>query len=32
MAEIGIEKFARDNGRDRIDEHVMDEAKSFFGM
>ena len=32
MAETGIEKFARDNGHDRVDEGVMDEAKEFFGM
>lgn len=32
MAETGIEKFARDSGRDQVDEQVMDEAKDFFGM
>jgi hypothetical protein len=32
MARTGIEKFARDNGYERIDEEVLDRAKDFFGM
>jgi hypothetical protein len=32
MAKTGIEKFARDRGYERVDESVLDEAKSFFGM
>ena len=32
MARVGIEKFARDRGLDRVDESVLDEAKDFFGM
>ena len=32
MAKTGIEKFARDRGYERVDEKVLDEAKTFFGM
>jgi hypothetical protein len=32
MARTGIEKFARDRGYAEIDERVLDEARTFFGM
>jgi len=32
MARTGIERYARDNGFREIDEQVLDQAKSFFGM
>lgn len=32
MARTGIERFARERGLREIDEAVLDEAKSFFGM
>ena len=32
MARTGIEKFARDEGADRVDEQMLDRAKEFFGM
>jgi len=32
MVRTGIERFARDNGYAEVDEKVLDEAKSFFGM
>jgi len=32
MARTGIEKFARDNGYDNVNEEVLDKAKDFFGM
>lgn len=32
MAKTGIERFAKERGYATIDERVLDEAKSFFGM
>lgn len=32
MATAGIEKLAREQGRTEIDEAVLDEARTFFGM
>lgn len=32
MARTGIERFARERGLSEVDEAVLDEAKSFFGM
>ena len=32
MARTGIERFARDKGRVEVDEKLLDEAKTFFGM
>ncbi|MBI2963292.1 MAG: PCP reductase family protein [Deltaproteobacteria bacterium] len=32
MARGGIERFARERGLSEVDEAVLDEAKSFFGM
>ena len=32
MAKTGIEKYAKDNGYAEIDEKVLDEARSHFGM
>ncbi len=32
MAKSGIEKYAKDNGYAEIDEKVLDEARSHFGM
>jgi hypothetical protein len=32
MARTGIERYARDNGFREVDEQVLDQAKSFFGM
>jgi hypothetical protein len=32
MAKSGIEKFARENGYERVDDEVLDEARHFFGM
>ena len=32
MARTGIEKFARDNGYQTVNEEVLDKAKDFFGM
>lgn len=32
MARAGIERFARDKGFSEIDEQVLEQAKSFFGM
>lgn len=32
MARTGIERFARERGCARIDEALLDEARSFFGM
>jgi hypothetical protein len=32
MARTGIEKFARDNGYEAVNEEVLDKAKDFFGM
>jgi hypothetical protein len=32
MARTGIERFARENGRDEVDEQVLDAAREFFGM
>jgi len=32
MAKTGIEKFAREQGRDEIDDALLDQAKHFFGM
>jgi hypothetical protein len=32
MATLGIEKFARAQGRAEVDEAVLDEARDFFGM
>jgi len=32
MVRSGIEKFARDQGYERVDEQVLHEAKGFFGM
>ena len=32
MAKTGIEKFARDNGHDEVDEAVLAQARSHFGM
>jgi hypothetical protein len=32
MARAGIERYARDQGAHEVDEHVLDRAKSFFGM
>jgi hypothetical protein len=32
MARVGIEKFARDNGSQEVDEKVLDAARDFFGM
>lgn len=31
MAKTGIEKFARDQGLDEVDEDVLEQARSFFG-
>jgi hypothetical protein len=32
MATAGIEKMAREQGRTEVDEAVLDEARTFFGM
>jgi Proto-chlorophyllide reductase 57 kD subunit len=32
MARAGIERYARERGLEKVDAHVLDEAKSFFGM
>jgi hypothetical protein len=32
MARTGIEKFARDNGTNEVDEKILDAARDFFGM
>lgn len=32
MARTGIERFARERGYPQVDERVLDEARSFFGM
>jgi hypothetical protein len=32
MARTGIERFARENGHDEVDEAVLDRARDFFGM
>jgi len=32
MATAGIEKLAREQGRTEVDEAVLDEARTFFGM
>jgi proto-chlorophyllide reductase subunit len=32
MARAGIERYARDKGLRQVDEQVLDQAKSFFGM
>lgn len=32
MAKTGIEKFARDHGYEEVDEEVLEQARSFFGM
>ena len=32
MARAGIERFAREKGSAEVDEHVLDEAREFFGM
>ena len=32
MARTGIERFAAEQGYERIDERVLDEAREFFGM
>jgi len=32
MARAGIEKFAMENGFDRVNDEVLDQAKDFFGM
>jgi hypothetical protein len=32
MARTGIEKFARDRGALEVDETILDEARTFFGM
>jgi hypothetical protein len=32
MATAGIEKLAREKGRTEVDEAMLDEAKTFFGM
>ena len=32
MARAGIERFAREKGAAEVDEHVLDEAREFFGM
>lgn len=32
MAKSGIEKFARDQGLDEVDEDVLERARSYFGM
>ena len=32
MARSGIEKFAREEGYDHVDEEVLDRARDFFGM
>jgi hypothetical protein len=32
MVRTGIERFARENGHAEVDEKVLDQAKSFFGM
>ena len=32
MARTGIERFARERGTLEVDEHILDEARDFFGM
>jgi hypothetical protein len=32
MARTGIEQFARERGVLEVDEHILDEARDFFGM
>jgi Proto-chlorophyllide reductase 57 kD subunit len=32
MARTGIERFARDNGSQEVDERILDAARDFFGM
>jgi hypothetical protein len=32
MARAGIERFARENGADQVDEQILDAAREFFGM
>jgi len=32
MARTGIERFARENGSDEVDEKILDAARDFFGM
>jgi rubredoxin len=32
MARTGIERYARENGADEVDEKILDEARDFFGM
>jgi hypothetical protein len=32
MARTGIERFARDRGAVEVDEPLLDEARTFFGM
>jgi hypothetical protein len=32
MARAGIERYARDQGLGEVDEQVLEQAKSFFGM
>ena len=32
MARTGIERFARENGADEVDEKILDAAREFFGM
>ena len=32
MARTGIERFARDKGAVEVDEPLLDEARTFFGM
>ena len=32
MARTGIEKFALEQGATEMDEHVLDDARDFFGM
>jgi hypothetical protein len=32
MARTGIERFAREQGAQEVDERILDQAREFFGM